>query len=243
MIVAEANANGVRTSVLDDTVLDRYTLNDGAGIGGDLLRGEAEARGDGRVDAKRGGGTADGVLDAVEDIDDSLLLFDGGCDLVTDLGEQGRVIIEEFELNRLRRVGEIVDHVFEDLDKFNIEFGFLRFNLSAHIGNNFVNRLTAFGLQLHGNVAGVRFRDRGEAHLEAGTAGDDFDIGVIAENCFDVLEDSVCLGKRAAGGHDVVEDEAALVHLREQIGAEGSIGNNGAYDEEKACKQQVKPSV
>src|SRR5882762_3600495 len=138
MIVGEANANGVRTSVLDDTVLDRYALNDGGGVSGDLLRGEAEAGGDGRVDAKRGGGTADGVLDAVEDIDDSRLFFDSGCDLATDLGQEGRIVIEEFDLNRLRRVGEIVDHVLEDLDKFDIELGLLRFNLSAHVSNNVV---------------------------------------------------------------------------------------------------------
>src|SRR5258708_35049809 len=121
MIVGEADANGVRTSVLDDAVLNGDALNDGAGIGGDLLRGEAEARGDGRVDAKRGGGTADGVLDAVKDIDDSLLFFDDGCDLVTDLSQQSGVVIEEFDLNRLRGVGEIVDHVLQDLNKFNIE--------------------------------------------------------------------------------------------------------------------------
>src|SRR5882757_10480486 len=131
MLVVEADANGVRTPVLDDGVGNRLALDDGAGVGGDLLRGEAEARGDGWIDAKRGGGTADGVLDAVEDIDDSGLFFDGGCDFVTDLGQQGRIVVEEFDLNRLRRVGEIVDHVLEDLDKLYVELGFLRFNLST----------------------------------------------------------------------------------------------------------------
>src|ERR1700704_5986805 len=138
MIIAEANADRVWTAVLDDTVLDRYALNDCAGVVSDLLRGEAEARGDGWIDAKGGGGTADGVLDAVEDVDDSGLFFDGGCDFVSDLGQQGRIVVEEFDLNRLRRVGEIVDHVLEDLDKFDIEFGLLRFNLSAHVSNNVV---------------------------------------------------------------------------------------------------------
>src|SRR5260370_2403838 len=155
MIVGEADANGVRTSVLDDAVLNGDALNDGAGIGGDLLRGKAEARGDGRVNAKRGGGTADGVLNAVEDIDDSLLFFDGGCDLVTDLSQQGRIVIEEFDLNRLRRVGEIVDHVLQDLDKFNIEFGLLRFNLTAHDGHNVVARLTPLRHQPPSNASAL----------------------------------------------------------------------------------------
>ncbi len=58
-----------------------------------------------------------------------------------------------------------------------------------------------------------------------------------------MLEDAVCLGKRASGGHDVVDDEAAFVHLGKQVGAERSIGNDGAYDEEKAREQQVKAAV
>ena len=100
-----------------------------------------------------------------------------------------------------------------------------------------------FGLQLDGDVAGVCFGDCGEAHLQAGAAGDDFDVGVVLENCFDVLEDAVGLGERAAGGHDVVEDEAAFVHLGQQVGAERLIAKDCAYDEEKACKQQVEAAV
>src|SRR5258708_36889971 len=165
MIIGEADANGVRTSVLDDLVLDRYALNDGGGIGGDLLRGEAEARGDGWIDAKRGGGTADGVLDAVENIDDSGLFFDGGCDFVTDLGQQGRIVVEEFDLNRLRRVGEIVDHVFEDLDELHVELGCFRFNLSAYIGHNVIDGLTALCLQFYADVSGICYGDCGETHL------------------------------------------------------------------------------
>ena len=215
MLVVEADANGVRAPVLDDAVGNRLALDDGGGVGGDLLRGEAEARGDGWIDAEGGGGTADGVLDAVEDIDDSGLFFDGGCDFVADLGEQGGIVVEEFDLNRLRRVGEIVDHVLEDLDELHVELGLLGFNLGAHIGHDVVDRLTALCLQLYGDVAGVCFGDCGETHLQAGAAGGGFDVGVIFEDCFDVLEDAVCLGKRTSGGHDVVDDEAALVHLRE----------------------------
>src|SRR6202011_5604303 len=111
--------------VLDDGVGNRLALDDGGGVSGDLLSGKAEARGDGWIDAKGGGWTADGVLDAVEDVDDSGLFFDGGCDFVTDLGQQGRIVVEEFDLNRLRRVGEIVDHVFKDLDELHVELGFL----------------------------------------------------------------------------------------------------------------------
>ena len=43
--------------------------------------------------------------------------------------------------------------------------------------------------------------------------------GVSCEDPLDVLQNAVGLGERAARGHDVVEDEAAFVHLRQQVGA------------------------
>ena len=44
--------------------------------------------------------------------------------------------------------------------------------------------------------------------------------GVFVKDALDVLEDAVGLCKGAARRHDVVEDEAAFVHLGQQIGAE-----------------------
>ena len=61
MLVVEAYANGVRAPVLDDGVGNRLALDDRGGVSGDLLSGKAEARGDGWIDAKGGGWTADGV--------------------------------------------------------------------------------------------------------------------------------------------------------------------------------------
>src|SRR5260370_39690386 len=89
MIVAEADANGVRTSVLDDSVCNRHAFNDGGGVGGDLLRGEAEAGGEGWGGAKRGGGAAGCVLGALWDVGDTGVFFDGGCGLVARPGPQG----------------------------------------------------------------------------------------------------------------------------------------------------------
>src|SRR5205814_7872004 len=58
MLVVETDANGVGAAVLDGAVCNRNAFDNGGGIGGDLLCGEAEARGDGGVDAKCGGGAA-----------------------------------------------------------------------------------------------------------------------------------------------------------------------------------------
>ena len=58
--------------------------------------------------------------------------------------------------------------------------------------------------------------------------------GCVAEDALDMLENAVGLGERTAGGHDVVEDESALVHLRQQIGAERPVAEVGADHEQQA---------
>ncbi len=94
------------------------------------------------------------------------------------------------------------------------------------------------GLELHGEVAGVGFRDRGKAHLQAGAAGGAFDLGLFAQDVLDVVEDAVGLGERTARGHDVVEDKAAFVHLRQQVGAEGFVAGPCADDQYQAGHPQ-----
>ena len=194
------------------------------GVFGDFGRGEAEAGGDDGVDLEVGGGAADGVLDAVLHVDDAGDLADGVADARAELVEQGfDRCDEELDLDGLGRVGEVADHVLQDLDELDVESGSLALILRADVGDDFVDGAAALGFELDGEVAGVGFGDGGEAHLQAGAAGGAFDFGRSAQDPFDVLEDAVGLGERAAGGHDVVEDEAAFVHLREQVGAEGSV--------------------
>ena len=55
--------------------------------------------------------------------------------------------------------------------------------------------------------------------LQPGAAAGDLDLGGAAQDLLDVLEDAVGLGQRGARWGEVVEDERALVHLGQQIGA------------------------
>ena len=59
------------------------------------------------------------------------------------------------------------------------------------------------------------------------------DLGGAVENLLDVGEHAVGLGERAAGRHEVVEDEGAFVHLGQEIGAEGLVAEVGADDERR----------
>ena len=104
----------------------------------------------------------------------------------------------------------------------------------AHVFHHFVDAAAALGLELHGEVAGVGFGHGGQAHLQAGAARGAFDFRHRVQDALDVLQHAVGLGQRAAGGHDVVEDEAAFVHLRQQVGAERLVADPGADDQQQA---------
>ena len=78
VFVGQADADGVGAAVDDDGVVGGQAVEDGGGVFGDLLRGEAEARGDDGVDLEVGGGAADGVVDAVLGVDDAGDFADGG---------------------------------------------------------------------------------------------------------------------------------------------------------------------
>ena len=112
--------------------------------------------------------------------------------------------------------------------------GSVRLDLSAHVGHDVVDCAAALGLELYGEVAGVGLSDGGKAHLQAGAARGAFDFGLIAKDALDMVENAVGLSERTAGGHDVVEDESAFVHLRQQIGAQRLVANVRGDNQQQA---------
>ena len=89
-------------------------------------------------------------------------------------------------------------------------------------------------LELDREVAGVGLGHRGQAQLQAGAARSVFDLGNGVQDAVDVLQHAIGLGQRAARGHDVVENEAALIHLRQQIGAKRLVAGPGADYQQQA---------
>ena len=73
--------------------------------------------------------------------------------------------------------------------------------LGADVGDDLVDVAAALGFELDGDVAGVGLGDGGEAHLEAGAAGDVLSTsGCSFRICSTCVEDAVGFGERAAGG-------------------------------------------
>ena len=121
--VGEADADGVGAAVGDERGVGGDAVEDGGGVLGDLGGGEAEARGEHGVDLEVGGGAADGVVDAVLDVDDAVDLADGVGDARAELVEELRIVGEELDLDGLGRVGEVADHVLQDLGELDVELG------------------------------------------------------------------------------------------------------------------------
>ena len=142
---------------------------------------------------------------------------------------------------------EIADHVLQNLYELDVESGLLLLDIGAHVGDDVFNSPLALRFQLHQDVAGIGFRDRSQTELQTGAPRRALHFRNFAKHLFDVADHAVGFCQRAARGHDVVEDESALVHLGQQVGtgkAVAKIGSDdqpGAEDEEKPRPLESAP--
>ena len=67
--------------------------------------------------------------------------------------------------------------------------------------------------------------------------------GVLRRMRSTCCEHAVGLGQRAARRHDVVEDEAAFVHLRQQVGAERLVAEVGADDQQQRRQRRASSGL
>jgi len=58
--------------------------------------------------------------------------------------QQGEILREEFDLDRIGRTGEIADHVFEHLVKIGIELRILLVHFVANVRDNFFDTTAPF---------------------------------------------------------------------------------------------------
>ncbi len=166
------------------------------------------------------------------------ILADGVADSWAEVSKQRGIIREDLDLDGFGSVRQIADHVLEHLRKFDIQRGLRLFDLCPGIGDHLVDTTITLALQLDGDVACVGLRHGGEAHLQASTSRCAFDFRHVVKDAVYMLEYAVRLGERATSGHDVVEDEAAFVHLRQQVGTERLIAKPCSYDENCAEAQE-----
>ena len=239
-VLGQADADGVGAAVDDDGVVGGQAVEDCGGVFGDLSGREAEAAGDYGIDLEVGGRAGDGVVDAVLGVDYSGDLLDGGLHARAELVEEIGIVGEEFDDDVFGLVGEVADHVLEDLGELYVEGGLGFEDAGADFGHDLVDGAVALFLEEDGEVATVCLGDGGEAELQAGAAGGGHDLGGAVEDLLDVGEDAVGLSERGSGGGEVVEDEGAFVHLGQEVGAEGLVAEPGSGDQDEAGEAEIE---
>ena len=112
---------------------------------------------------KSGGGSADGVLDAVKNVNDTVNFLNGVGDARSGIGKELRVLREKLNDDGLGLAGKVADHVLQDLDEFDLGGGLGLLDLRPNVGDNLVDVALPIALELDGEVAAIGFRDRREA--------------------------------------------------------------------------------
>jgi hypothetical protein len=105
---------------------------------GVVLRREARPRRRRLIHPEHRRRAADGVLDAVENIDHARQLLDGFADLRCPLAEQRRILREQLDRQRLGQARQVADHVLRELDELDVEHRKALFYFLAHVGDDLV---------------------------------------------------------------------------------------------------------
>ena len=248
MLFGKTNANGVGAVIENHRGGGRLTFQNRRGVDGDLLGSETRARRYCRIHLVGHCRAADGIFDAVEDVDHGVS-FPADFYFVEGIGDARRCFIEElavlgkkFDDDGLRSAGQIPDHVLEELNELDFGAGFGGFNFGADVGNDVVDVALAILLQPDGKISVVRLGDGGKAQLHTGAAGSVLDFRRGLKNFLNVQEDAVGFSERTAGRREVIENESAFVHGREEVRAEKVVTQEGKSDDQDGtCYQHPGP--
>ncbi len=177
-VLWKTDANRVGMVVDNHRRRRRFALKNRTGIQFDLLGSKTRARGNHRIDGDHNRRSADGVLDPVFHIHHALDLLDLVGDLGPPIFQQIRVGRKQLDLHRLGGIGQIADHVLQDLREFDVKLRVLFVDFGPNLRNDFIDVTVAIAFQPNGEVAPVSLCDRGEPKLETGAPRGAIDLRV-----------------------------------------------------------------
>ena len=200
---------------------------------------KAKPRGDCGIDLEVRGGAADGVLDAVLDVDHAGDLCDG---VAPRAGQAGSAAVASSEKSLIWIGSGALDRSLmlscSTCVSSMSSSGSVALMRLAHFIHHIPDRAAAFCLSFTVKspvLASVTAASPAASPVRREVFSTS---GMECRNAVDVLENAVGLGQRAARGHDVVENEAALVHLRQQIGAEQLVaGPRANHQQAGRCRR------
>ena len=147
---------------------------------------------------------------------------------------------EQFDLNRPRRAGEIVDDVRQDLHEIDLQSRDRGGDLSAHFVDYFEDRPRSLALWLEArdDVALVLLC-RKKAQLRSRSSRRRRYFSGIRKYALYDVQLSVGLGESRTTRSEVIKHECALVHLRKKPGADKTLSGNAGDDQDAAGNQHA----
>ena len=104
-------------------------------------------------------GTADGVFDAVEDINDAMnflyRLSDSGSGVRQDLG----ILAKELDDDGLGLAGQVANHVLQNLDELDFGGGLAVLNLRTNVVHDLIDVALTISLEFYGEITAIGFGD------------------------------------------------------------------------------------
>ena len=152
-------------------------------------------------------------------------------DLLRRSPQRRGVFAENTDLDRLRRADQIADQIGEDAGKFDAQRGSVDSILWRSWLRHVIGRRRIF--QLDREVAGVRFRHAGEAELRSRPPRISIHLGHLFQHLLDVMQHPVGLVERRTGRRDVIENEAVLLELGQELGAETFVDEEREHGEHR----------
>ena len=178
-----------------------------------------------------------GGIDAVAHVDHAVELADRRRDLARGVVQLLWIVAIQLHLDRLRHRHQVADQVFHQLRQLDLQAGHLGLDLAAHLGHHLLGVGSRTALEADEEIALVGL-GKAAAQLQPGAPRIGGHVGVGADDCLDLGEQSVGLGQRGARLGQVVENEAALVHLRHETGTDLSIGQRADQQQRHDAQQQ-----
>src|SRR5208337_335407 len=188
MSVGIAHANGVGNVLRNDGRGSRFAFQHRTGVDSHFFGSETGSCRDGRVNAKNGGRTADGVFDSVAHVHYPADVVNGIADLRCPLFQQSSVRREQFDLHGFRRVRQIANHVLQHLYVLYFQPRFLLFDLRPNLRNDFVAAAVTLALQLYGNIAAIGFSHGGQTQFQSGATRCALDLRSVPQYLLDVAD-------------------------------------------------------
>ena len=181
-------------------------------------------------------------------VDQSIFGIHDAFNLLQLLLDFRRFLFQEFHVSRkqlhfdwLGRPGQVADKVAEDTGELPLNARQSGIKLGAQFAGDSVGVAFAIRLEFHEKITGVRLGDS-QSEPRAGAAGEAFHVGGGGKDLFGEQELAVSFCEAGARRRDVVDDECAFVHRREEFAFQALVNAN-AKQQHRATGAERQPAV